>query len=52
MLRGKWKDNDINTYHLSDRVLMIKLEAKTTTVYIIQAYFPTSSSTEEEIDTV
>ncbi|KAI5739387.1 hypothetical protein M8J77_018683 [Diaphorina citri] len=52
ILRGKWKDNVLNTYHLNDRILMIKLEAKPTNIYIIQVYLPTSRSTDEEVDEI
>ncbi|KAI5717312.1 hypothetical protein M8J77_003669 [Diaphorina citri] len=52
ILKGEWKDSVLNTYHLSDRILMIKLEAIPNNIYIIQVYFPTSSSTEEEIDSI
>lgn len=50
VLKGKWKENVLNTYHMNERILMIKLEAKPSNIYIIQVYFPTSRSTEEEIE--
>jgi len=35
ILRGKWKKNVINTYHVNDRIRMIKLKAQPTNLYII-----------------
>lgn len=50
VLRGRWKENVLNTYHLSDRMMMIKIEAQPTNLYVIQVYFPTSRSSDEEIE--
>lgn len=51
LLSRKWKNNVLNTYHINDRLLMIKLEAQPTALYIIQVYFPTSKQqNEEEVD--
>lgn len=50
MLRGKWKNNVLNTYHINDRLLMIKLEAQPTPLYVIQVYLPTTKSPDEEVD--
>uniref|UniRef100_A0A8D8Y198 Craniofacial development protein 2 n=1 Tax=Cacopsylla melanoneura TaxID=428564 RepID=A0A8D8Y198_9HEMI len=50
ILNEKWKNNVTNTYHVNDRMMMISLKAKPKDLYIIQVYFPTSRSTEEEIE--
>lgn len=42
----------MNTYHVSDRIIMVKIEAQPTNLCVIQVYFPTSSSSEEEIDSI
>lgn len=52
VLKGQWKGNILNTYHLSDRIIMIKIAAQPTNLYVIQVYFPTSNSTDEEIYTI
>lgn len=52
ILRGKWKNNVLNTYHVGDRIMMIKLEAQPTDLYTIQVYFPTKNSRDEEIDRI
>jgi len=50
IVQGKWKNNIINTYHLNDRLLMIKIHAQPTDIYIIQVYFPTKNSQDVEIE--
>ncbi|KAI5755057.1 hypothetical protein M8J77_013699 [Diaphorina citri] len=52
ILRGKWKNNVLNTYHLNDRIIMIKLHAQPTDIYIIQIYMPTSNSTDDEVENI
>lgn len=52
ILRGKWKKNVLNTYHMNERLLMIKLEAKPVNIYIIQVYSPTTRSKEVEIEEI
>lgn len=49
ILKGKWKQNVLNTYHVDDRT-MIKLQAAPTNIYVIQVYFPTSNSSDDEIE--
>lgn len=44
IIQGKWKNNILNTYHLNDRLLMVKIHAQPTDIYIIQVHFPTTSS--------
>lgn len=39
IIQGKWKNNIMNTYHLNDRLLMVKIHAQPTDIYIIQVYF-------------
>lgn len=41
ILRGKWKNNVFNTFHL---------QAQPIDIYIIQVYFPTKNCNNEEID--
>uniref|UniRef100_A0A8D8RMY9 Craniofacial development protein 2 n=1 Tax=Cacopsylla melanoneura TaxID=428564 RepID=A0A8D8RMY9_9HEMI len=50
ILRGKWRNNVMNTYHVNDRILMIKLHADPIDIYIIMVYFPTSNSDDEEVE--
>jgi exonuclease III len=50
ILRGKWKENVLNTYYVDDRTMMIKLQAALTNIYTIQVYFPTYNSSDEEIN--
>uniref|UniRef100_A0A8D9DT62 Craniofacial development protein 2 n=1 Tax=Cacopsylla melanoneura TaxID=428564 RepID=A0A8D9DT62_9HEMI len=50
ILRGKWRNNVLNTYHVNDRIMMIKIHAEPTDIYIIQVYFPTSNSDDEEVE--
>lgn len=50
ILRGKWKNNVLNTYHVNDRMMMIKIHAEPTDMYVIQVYFPTSNSDDEEVE--
>jgi exonuclease III len=53
ILKGKWKKNVLNTYHVDDRILMNKLNfflAAPTNIYFILVYFPTYNSSDEEID--
>uniref|UniRef100_A0A8D8U352 Craniofacial development protein 2 n=1 Tax=Cacopsylla melanoneura TaxID=428564 RepID=A0A8D8U352_9HEMI len=52
VLRGRWKENVLNTYHVNDRILMIKIEAEPTNLYVIQVYFPTSKYKDEVVETV
>lgn len=49
IVSGKWRFNVLNTYHVRERILIIKVKAQAD-LYIIQVCFPTSSSTEEELD--
>jgi len=50
ILRGKWKNNVLNTFHVNERIIMIKLQAQPTDMYIIQVYFSTTICEEEEIE--
>ncbi|XP_050439147.1 craniofacial development protein 2-like [Adelges cooleyi] len=50
IVQGKWKNNIINTYHLNDRILVVKIHAQPTNIYIIQVYFPTTNSQDVEIE--
>jgi exonuclease III len=50
ILRGKWKNNVLNTFHVNERIIMIKLQAQPTDMYIIQVYFLKTSCKEEEIE--
>lgn len=50
ILRGKWKNNVLNTFHVNERIIMIKLQAHPTDMYIMQVCFPTTSCEEEEIE--
>lgn len=50
ILRGKWKNNVLNTFHVNESIIMIKLQAQPTDMYIIQVYFPTTSCEEEVIE--
>jgi hypothetical protein len=44
VVQGKWKNNIMNTYHLNDRILMIKIHAQHTDIFIIQVYFLTTTA--------
>ncbi|VVC42423.1 Endonuclease/exonuclease/phosphatase [Cinara cedri] len=50
IVQGKWKSNIMNTYHLNDRLLIVKIHAQPTDIYIIQVYFPTSNCQDVEIE--
>lgn len=50
ILTGKWKNNILNTYHVNDRMMMIKIHAEPIDIYVIQVYFPTSNSDDEEVE--
>lgn len=50
VLRGKWKQNVLNTYHVNERIMMIKVEAQPTNLYVVMVYFPTSRCTDEELE--
>lgn len=40
----------MNTLHVSDILLLIKIKTQTRSLIILQVYFPTSSSTVEELE--
>uniref|UniRef100_A0A2S2PFK6 Craniofacial development protein 2 n=1 Tax=Schizaphis graminum TaxID=13262 RepID=A0A2S2PFK6_SCHGA len=41
-----------NTYHINDRILMVRIKTASVNSTIIQVYFPTSNSDEEEIEQI
>lgn len=41
-----------NTYYVNDRILLIQLKTFTVNMIVIQVYFPTSNSEDDEIDQV
>lgn len=50
ILRGKWKKYVFKTYHVNDIIMIIKLKTWPTNLYIIQVYFLTKNSKDEEIE--
>lgn len=52
ILRGKWKNNVLKTYHVNDRMMLIKIHAEPTDIYVIQVYFPISNSNDEKVENI
>lgn len=52
ILRGKWKNNVLNTYHYSERIIMIKIKAQPVDLCVIAVYLPTTNSKDEEVEEV
>lgn len=50
ILREKWANNIVNTLHISDILLLVKIKTQTRSLIILQVYFPTSSNTEEDLE--
>lgn len=50
ILRKKWANIIVNILHVSDRLLLVKINTQTRSLILLQVYFSTSSSTEEELE--
>ncbi|CAI6357419.1 unnamed protein product [Macrosiphum euphorbiae] len=44
LLNKVWELQVENTYHVNDRISLIKLKTSTVNMIVIQVYFPTSNS--------
>lgn len=51
-MKQKRAENIVNTLHMNDRILFIKIKTQTGSLIILQVYFPTSNSTEEELESM
>jgi len=52
LLNKEWGLQVKNTYHVNDRILLIKLKISTVNMIVIQVYLPTSNSEDDEIELV
>jgi len=52
LLNKVWGLQVENTYHVNDRISLIKLKTSTVNMIVIQVYFPTSNSEDDEIEQV
>jgi hypothetical protein len=50
LIKRKWKNSILNTFHVSDRLLMVIIHAQPADNYIIQVYFTTINSPGVEIE--
>lgn len=50
IIQGKWKNNILNTYYVSDGLLIVKIHAQAIDIYTIQIYYPITSSQDVEIE--
>lgn len=52
IIKGKWTNNVCNTYHVNDRLMMVKINCIPVDLVLIQTYFPTSAHDLEEVETM
>jgi exonuclease III len=52
LLNKEWGLQVENTNHVNDKILLIQLRTSTVSMIIIQVYFPTLNSKDDEIEQV
>ena len=48
----KWGNNVLNTFHINDHLIMVKIKASPVNLVVIQVFMPTTNSRDEEVGEV
>lgn len=52
VMKKKWAENIVNTLHVNDRILLMKIKTQSDSLITLQVYFPALNSIEEEIESM